>query len=60
MTKNLKIFCVTDKLIKKIEKTNLILASVGKNNLPNNYIKSSSGKNIHFKEQYYSQLNFHY
>tara|TARA_B110000305_G_C19407338_1_gene623488 strand:+ start:907 stop:1704 length:798 start_codon:yes stop_codon:yes gene_type:complete len=60
MTKNLKIFCVTDKLIKKIEKTNLILASVGKNNLPNNYIKSSSGKNIHFKEQYYSELTFHY
>ena len=60
MVKDLKIFCVTDKPIKKIEKTNLILAAVGKNNLPDNYIKSSSGINIHFKEQYYSELTFHY
>tara|TARA_Y100000389_G_C17353302_1_gene459681 strand:- start:44 stop:841 length:798 start_codon:yes stop_codon:yes gene_type:complete len=58
--KNLEIYCVTNKLVPHIEKTDYKLACVGKENFPNNYIKSNTGDNIFFKEKYYSELTFHY
>tara|TARA_B100000035_G_C20998778_1_gene553832 strand:+ start:518 stop:1324 length:807 start_codon:yes stop_codon:yes gene_type:complete len=57
---NLEIYCVTDKRIKQLENTNYNLAAVGKNNLPNNYLKCNSGDHIFYKEEYYSELTFHY
>ena len=57
---NLKIYCVTDIISDKLEKLNLTLASVGKEKFPENYISCKNGDNIEFKEQYYSELTFHY
>ena len=57
---NLKIFCVTNLPSSKLEKLNLTLAGVGKNDFSNNYINCKNGDNIEFKEQYYSELTFHY
>ena len=57
---NLKIFCVTNLASSKLEKLNLILAGVGKNDFSNKYINCKNGDNIEFKEQYYSELTFHY
>jgi len=60
MNSDLKIFCVTDKPIPLLEKTNLVMAGVGTNEFSKNYIKSSDGNNIFHKEKYYSELTFHY
>jgi len=57
---NLKIFCVTNLASSNLEKLNLILAGVGKNDFSNKYINCKNGDNIDFKEQYYSELTFHY
>ena len=53
-------YCVTDKEIDFLKNTSYKFAAVGKLNLPNNYIKCNSGKNIFHKEQNYSELTFHY
>ena len=58
--KNIKLFCVTDKPLPKLENTNLILAGVGKYNFTSKYIDSSTKLNIFNKEEYYSELTFHY
>ena len=60
MNKNLKIFCVTNKHYKYLNKVNYNLAAVGKNRFPKNYIRCDKGKNIFYKEEYYSELTFHY
>ena len=61
MYKNkLQIYCVTNKRIKKIENTNYKLAAVGKNIFPKNYLRCDTGDNIFYKEEYYSELTFHY
>ena len=60
MTKELEIYCVTNKMVPHIEKTNYKLACVGNNDFPEDYIKSNTGDNIFFKEKYYSELTFHY
>ena len=39
MSDNLKIYCVTDKPLQKLENSNLKLAGVGKNIFSNNYIR---------------------
>ncbi len=57
---NLQIFCVTNKELKFLEKTNYQLAGVGTGEFNNKYIKSDLGENIFYKEQYYSELAFHY
>ncbi len=57
---NLKTYCVTDIVSNKLEKLNLTLASVGKKKFPENYINCKNGDNIEFKEEYYSELTFHY
>ena len=56
----LKIFCVTNKELEFLEKTNYQLAGVGKHKFNINYLKSDTDKNIFYKEQHYSELVFHY
>ena len=61
MTKvKLQIFCVTNKVVPNLEKTRLILAGVGNEVFPKNYLLSNSKNNIFFKEKFYSELAFHY
>ena len=60
MSNNLKIYCVTDKPLKKLENSNLNLAGVGKNFFSDRYIGSDEKININSKERYYSELTFHY
>ena len=45
----LEIYCVTNKAIKSLEKYNYTLCSVGKENLPENYLKCNKGDNIFIK-----------
>ena len=56
----LNLYCVTNKITPYLEKTNLHLVGVGKTRFPKNYILSDSKDNIFIKEQYYSELTFHY
>ena len=60
MNNNLKIYCVTDKPLKRLENSNLNLAGVGKNIFSENYIRSDNKIIINSKEKYYSELTFHY
>ncbi len=57
---NLNIYCVTNKPIKKFESSSLKLVGVGKGNFPKNYIIPNNLNNIFYKEEYYSELTFHY
>ena len=57
---NLEIFCITNKKISHIKKINYQIASVGKGNFPDNYLKRDTKDNIFYKEKYYSELTFHY
>jgi hypothetical protein len=57
---NLEIFCVTNKNLSHLKKTNYKLAGVGKERFPNEYIRSDTEKNIFYKEKNYSELVFHY
>ena len=54
MSNNLKIYCVTDKPLKKLENSHLVLAGVGSNIFSSKYISTSEKKNINFKEKNYS------
>ena len=56
----LEIFCVTNQKIPHIEKTNYKIAAVGKNKLPDSYLKCDTLKNIFHKEENYSELTFHF
>ena len=60
MTKKLKIYCVTNKEINFLNKTNYLIAWVGKENPPNRYIRCDNEDNIFYKERFYSELTFHY
>ena len=60
MDKNLEIFCVTDKHFNFFNFIEYKLAAVGKGTFPNNYIGCNTGENIFYKEEYYSELTFHY
>jgi hypothetical protein len=57
---NLKIFCVTNKEINLLEKTNYLIGWVGTEKPPKNYLVCNTQDNIFFKEKYYSELTFHY
>ena len=57
---NLKIFCVTNKEVNLLEKTNYLIGWVGTEKPPKNYLVSNTQDNIFFKEKYYSELTFHY
>jgi len=56
----LKIFCITNKERPYLEKLDLDLVGVGKENFSKKYIQCLEGDNIQHKEQYYSELTFHY
>ena len=58
--KNLKIFCVTDKVLNYHKKLPYIYAGVGKALFPSNYLLSNNLININHKEKYYSELTFQY
>lgn len=58
--KNLKIFCVTDKVLNYHKKLPYIYAGVGKALFPSNYLLSNNLININYKEKYYSELTFQY
>ena len=60
MKNNLEIYCVTNKDLKFLRDLNYNLAGVGKNKFSDRYIKSDNQINIYYKEQYYSELTFHY
>ena len=60
INENLEIYCVTNKRVKYLENFLYKLAAVGKDYFPDNYLKSNFDDNIFYKEQYYSELTFHY
>ena len=57
----IKIYCVTNKLVNFIKKDNYKFGWVGKDIIAEKkYLKCDYGDNIFYKEQYYSELTFHY
>ena len=56
----IKIYCVTNKLVNFIKKDNYKFGWVGKDIPEKKYLKCDYGDNIFYKEQYYSELTFHY
>jgi len=57
---NLQIYCVTDKDLPYLKNLPYNLAGVGKFNFTKDYYLANTKDNIHHKEQYYSELAFHY
>ena len=57
---NLEIYCVTDKEVPFLEKSNYKLAGVGRKKFSEKYLKCNYKDNIFFKEKNYSELTFHY
>ena len=57
---NLDIYCVTDKEIPFLEKSNYKLAAVGKKKFSDKYLRCDNMDNIFHKEENYSELTFHY
>ncbi len=57
---NLNIYCVTDKDIPFLEKSNYKLAAVGKKKFSDKYLRCDNKDNIFHKEKNYSELTFHY
>ena len=51
---NLEIYCVTDKELPFLEKTNYKLAAVGTGKFSSRYIKCDDKDNIYYKEKNYS------
>ena len=57
---NLNIFCVTNKPLKNLDSLDLNFVGVGKEEFPKSYIIPNNMNNIFHKEEYYSELTFHY
>ena len=57
---NLKIYCVTDKVVHFLDDLNYEIGWVGQGKPPENYISCNEKDNIFYKEKYYSELTFHY
>ena len=60
MSNKLKIYCVTNKVLKNLENSSLKLVGVGKEKFSEKYLDCSEKINIYSKEKYYSELTFHY
>ena len=58
MNNNIKIYCVTDKPLPKLEISQLKLAGVGKNIFSDFYLKSDNKENIHLKNSFILNLHF--
>ena len=56
---NLKIYCVTNKRLDLLESYSYKFGWVGKDKVPENYIRCDDKENIFFKEKHYSELTFH-
>ena len=57
---NLKMYCVTNKEVSFLDKTSYDIGWVGLDDPPANYVTCNHQDNIFFKEQFYSELTFHY
>ena len=57
---NLSLYCVTNKSSDFLEKLPMSLVGVGQNKFNERYLKCDYKDNIYHKEQYYSELTFHY
>ena len=53
-------YCVTNKVVNFLDKTNYDIGWVGLDAPPANYVTCNHQDNIFFKEQFYSELTFHY
>ena len=60
MIKKLDIYCVTDKDLNFLRELDYNLAAVGKGKFSERYIRCDQKDNIFYKEEYYSELTFHY
>ena len=60
MNKNLLIYCVTNKDLNFLKNLEYKLAGVGKNKFSEEYVSSNNLDNIFYKEEFYSELTFHY
>jgi len=60
MSKDLLIFCVTNKVLPFTLNLPYKLAGVGLDNFTHNYCLSNTLDNIYYKEKFYSELTFHY
>ena len=58
--KNLKIYCITNKILNFLDDSNYNIGWVGNEQPPKNYILCNTKDNIFSKEQYYSELTFQY
>ena len=58
--KNLKIYCVTNKKLDFVSKSNYFFGWVGKEPAPKDYLTCNTQDNIFSKEKFYSELTFHY
>jgi len=58
--KKIKLYCVTNREVDFLNKDNHYLSWVSKEKSPQNYIKCDNQENIFYKENYYSELTFHY
>ena len=58
--KNLKIYCVTNKKLDFVSKSNYFFGWVGKEPAPKDYLSCNTQDNIFIKEKFYSELTFHY
>jgi hypothetical protein len=57
---NLDLYCVTNKKLLFLENTSLKLVAVGNDQFSDKYLRCDKDINIYTKEQYYSELTFHY
>jgi len=58
--KNLKMYCVTNKVLNFLDNSNYNIGWVGNEISGKNYITCNKDDNIFFKEKYYSELTFQY
>ena len=57
---NLKIYCVTNKKLDFVSKSNYFFGWVGEEPAPKDYLTCNTQDNIFIKERFYSELTFHY
>ena len=56
----MKVYCITHKPIKNLERLALIPVGVGLNQFPKNYIIDNTENNIAYKNENYGEITFHY
>ena len=55
---NLKIYCVTNKKLDFVSKSNYFFGWVGEGPAPKDYLSCNTQDNIFIKEKFYSELTF--